>query len=56
MLYTIIGIVTIVVAIIIIVYADRKLTSSWEFWVGVTFILLTFIGVPAAIYAATKNL
>lgn len=56
MLYTIIGIITVAAAIIIILHVDKKLTSNWVFWVAVVMLILTFVGIPAGLYLATKNL
>lgn len=52
-----IGVVLVVaLAIILIVYGERSVTTHWVFWVGIVLLLLTFIGVPAGMFYMVRNL
>ena len=55
-LYLILGVIVTTITIIIIVYTDRKITTSWVFWVGVVLMLAVFVGIPAAMFSSTRNL
>jgi hypothetical protein len=54
-----VGIVLILaVGIILVVYSERdhRVTTHWTFWVGIILILGVFIGVPALMLFAVRNL
>lgn len=54
-----VGLVLIVaLGIVLIVYSERdhRVTTHWVFWVGLILILGVFIGVPALMMFAVRNL
>ena len=50
------AILVIALAIILIVYGERSVTTHWMFWVGIVIVILVFVGVPAGVIRLARNL
>lgn len=49
-------VLVVALAIILIVYGERSVTTHWIFWVGIVMLLLTFLGIPAGMLYMVRNL
>jgi hypothetical protein len=51
-----IGVVLVIaLAIILIVYGERSVTTHWAFWVGIVIIVVVFVGIPTGFIRLARN-
>jgi len=55
-LLTIAGVLFVAIVIVLIVYGERSITGHWLFWLGIGLVVVTFLGVPAAIISGVNRM
>jgi hypothetical protein len=55
-LWAVLGVVFVAVVLVLIIYGERSYTTHWVFWVGIGLLVLTFVGVPAAMISMVRKL
>jgi hypothetical protein len=56
LVWSMLAVLFVALAIVLIIYGDRSVTSHWVFWIGVVLLVGTFVGIPGAMIAVTRHL